>query len=565
MPANQESINRELYGILKSRGYRPDMFSSSGKKVSIPDQAEAFQFDFMYDGKNYGKVTATLDGLHRLIIYYGDDVDDSPNADSPDSPSFTSLKKHLKRFAKNHSLGFELSDEDNLEADMAKREYNKSEGLNESYYPMGKMKSYSDNVPTTKILLQHTRVMQEGEQRFRHIEKIFVENVHGERFLLPTNKPGLARVYARHIAEGGTPYDERGSHITSIVEEYSKMAGFVRATKGKQFNESAQKLINEGHNHYVKLRETLHKMAGKRGYNEYFENYSPALMEDENSTDLSEMFMQSSLDPRIENVMPILGKLSKNITENEVNEIKELEEWADNIIEGKVDESLMPGEYHHYEDEVDPKTGEKKRVYKGIRGDQYQAPSKPYQFPDDSFAKAQRAYDKQIPEDLELTEQFGANDAIQLMSNIRMVAKQAERTGELPPEFLNSVVNDLYEVIMFIDNTIGRVDGKYAIDILSNLRASAKEAQRTREMPPGFGNKVINDLYEVMMYLKKMEGINQVGQQGVAENLDANQKKVGQLGPTEKITKSNPTQGKLVGGESVDPLIRIKGLSGLSE
>ena len=33
----------------------------------------------------------------------------------------------------------------------------------------------------------------------------------------------------------------------------------------------------------------------------------------------------------------------------------------------------------------------------------------------------------------------------------------------------------------------------------------------------------------------------------VAEDLDANQKRVGQLGPTEKITKKNPLRGKLVG------------------
>ena len=49
------------------------------------------------------------------------------------------------------------------------------------------------------------------------------------------------------------------------------------------------------------------------------------------------------------------------------------------------------------------------------------------------------------------------------------------------------------------------------------------------------------------------------------EGLDSNQKEAGQLGPTEKITKNNPTRGKLVGAnESVDPdLTHIKRLSGL--
>jgi hypothetical protein len=335
MPINTDSLNRELYGLLKSRGYRPDMFTSSGKKVAIPDEAEVFQFDFIQDDVEYGKVTVTVDGLHRMIVYYGDDVESAPKASSHDSESFTHLLGHLKRFAKNRQLGFELSDQDDLEPDMAKREHNKREGLREGYYPMGKKSSYSDNVPTTKIILQHSRQIEEGEQRYRNIAKIFVENANGERFLVPTTKPGIARVYARHIAEGGTPYDERGGHITSLVEEYSKMAGFVRATRGQQFNESTQKLVAEGINHYQKLRETLHKMSGKKGYTAYFESYTPALMEDED-VDLSEMFMQSSLDPRIESVMPILGKLSKNITESDISEVKELEEWADNLMDGKM-------------------------------------------------------------------------------------------------------------------------------------------------------------------------------------------------------------------------------------
>ena len=176
--------------------------------------------------------------------------------------------------------------------------------------------------------------MEEGEQRFRHIEKIFVENQNGERFLVPTTKPGLARVFARHIAEGGTPYDDRGQHITSLVEEYSKMAGFVRATRGGQFNESAQKLVAEGINHYQSLRETLHKMAGKKGYNNYFESWTPSLMEDEVTEDLTDMFKSSSLDPRIESVMPILSKLSKNVTEDiQMTEVAELEEWANALLE----------------------------------------------------------------------------------------------------------------------------------------------------------------------------------------------------------------------------------------
>jgi hypothetical protein len=208
--------------------------------------------------------------------------------------------------------------------------------VNEGYYAMGKQASYSDAVPTTKIIIQHTRKIEEGEQRYRNIAKIFVENMNGERFLIPTTKPGIARVYARHISEGGTPYDERGKHITGLVEEYQKMAGFVRATKNKQFNESAQELINEGVNHYQSLRETLHKMCGRRGYTAYFESWQPTLIEDgEEQSNLNELFVQETLDPRIASVMPILSRLHKKTPE--VNETLELAEWADEIVNEKLE------------------------------------------------------------------------------------------------------------------------------------------------------------------------------------------------------------------------------------
>jgi hypothetical protein len=209
---------------------------------------------------------------------------------------------------------------------------NKKENMLEGYHPMGKKASYSDNVPEVKIILQHTRQIEEGEQRFRNIAKIFVENLEGERFLLPTNRPGLARVYARHIAEGGTPYDDKGRHITTLVEEYSQMAGFVRATRNGQFNESALALVNEGLNHYNTLRMTLQGMASHRGYNKYFESYTPVLNEEsDDDISLNELFVQETLDPRIESVMPILKRLSKNVTEMTV--VKELDEWAESITE----------------------------------------------------------------------------------------------------------------------------------------------------------------------------------------------------------------------------------------
>jgi hypothetical protein len=254
------------------------------------------------------------------------------------SPEFQMFHKFIKPWVLNKVGEMEIRKSDHFQFDMQKRARNKmqqeKDNISEGYYPLGKKTSFSDNVPTVKIIIEHNRNIEEGEQRFRNVHRIFVENLSGERFLLPTNRPGLARVYARHIAEGGTPYDDKAKHITSLVEEYTKMAGFVRATKNNsQFNESTQRLINEGVLHYNNLRETLSRMTTHRGYVKYFESYTPVLNEEnDEGNNLNELFVQETLDPRIESVLPILNRLSKNLTE--MNEVKELDEWAQSLIEG---------------------------------------------------------------------------------------------------------------------------------------------------------------------------------------------------------------------------------------
>jgi hypothetical protein len=226
---------------------------------------------------------------------------------------------------------------------------------------MGKKASYNDAVPNVKIVIQHTRQIEEGEQRYRNIAKIFLENSEGERFLAPTIKPGVARVYGRLIAEGDKPHGERWNHVTSLVEEYQKMGAFVRATRNGQFNESAQRLVNEGINHYQGLRETLSRMTGHRGYNTYFESWTPSLMEEETEeNNLNELFVQETLDPRIESVMPILNKLQKKVAE--MKETNALSEWADNIIdEGAAVDAYMAGKspaLAHFADKLDKEIDE---------------------------------------------------------------------------------------------------------------------------------------------------------------------------------------------------------------
>jgi len=165
MPKKQESLNNDLYRLLQSRGYNPVMLDTSGKEIPVADEAEVFQFHFIKDDVDYGTATISIDGLRKLVIYFGDKISGSPKDDMSDSTSWYHLLRQIKRFAQQHQLSFETRNIDKLEPDMAKRTYTKK--LDEAYHAVNKKTSYNDSVPTVKVRIQHKRDMAEGEQRFR--------------------------------------------------------------------------------------------------------------------------------------------------------------------------------------------------------------------------------------------------------------------------------------------------------------------------------------------------------------------------------------------------------------
>ena len=493
MATDNESFNRDLYDLLKVRGYDPVPLDSKNQRVAASQAADVIQFTFNKDGKDYGKVWVTIDDAKNVIVYYDEEQQESPSNITPGSEyndSWTGFLTHLKNWSQRRQLSFELSNKDRLSDDMRQRDYYKmKERVSEGYYPMGKKASYNDAVPNVKIILQHNRALEEGEQRYRNVAKIFLENQEGERFLAPTTRPGIARVYARHIAEGGVPNDDRWNHVKSMCEDYSKMAGFVRATKNNQFNESAQELVNEGVNHYNNLRETLSKLAGHRGYQAYFESWTPALMEDEgDDLSINELFVQETVDPRIESAMPILSRLKKPVAE--MSEVDTLAEWADSIISEKleIDEGdVVPFKKKH-DDDLD----------------------------DDSWIPSEEDFEQE--EKHRNRKRTPANDVNEMEKDLYQGSRHDPRKGPQGP-----------------DKTAKMMAAKQAVKM-------ARKA-----LDKAFKGDVDENFISMAPQAVAEE---------VEEGLDANQKRVGQLGPTEKVKNNNI--GKLVGASEsteIDPAL----------
>ena len=632
MAIGNETFNHELYSLLKVRGYKPSPLNSQNQRVKASQEADVIEFDFIKDGENYGKVWASIDDASNVCIYFDDEQAESPSNNTPGTDyddTWTGLLKHIKQWAQRRQLSFELANKDRLGDDMRQRDYYKmKEKLGEGYHPMGKKASYNDAVPNVKIILQHNRGLEEGEQRYRNVAKIFLENQDGERFLAPTTRPGIARVYARHIAEGGVPNDERWNHIKSICEEYNKMAGFVRATRNKEFNESALSLVQEGANHYGNLRETLNKLAGHRGYHAYFESYTPPLMEDEDDTNINELFVQETMDPRIESVMPILSRLHKKVSETAVPEVDSLAEWADSVINEKLDmddkkkdkkkeqekdsdsekKSIGhgPGPLDRIKGEAEKKMSGKiakslgiqegdvnemeKDLHSGTRHDPRKGPQGPdktakMMAAKDAVKAARKSLDKAFKGDVEenfigMAPQAVAEEEVEESGLQAYLGKkkygekgmkalqQAGRDGaskekmatirakhdKLDEEEMDEGIRDNLKKAGMAAAIGASVFGASPLakdsspDAEANYHhrpaVSAAQDSERDAIAPGDSNwsAALRAAHDSLLFDSEEE---------VEEGLDANQKRVGQLGPTEKVKNNNI--GKLVGAnESVE-------------
>jgi hypothetical protein len=344
MPKTAESLNNELDKLLTSHGFSVKSLSSSGEEVPVPDEADLFQFHFHKDGQDYGTVTVTIDGNKDMTVYYDDMMAKSGGNSNEGNISWFDLVKQLKRFSLNRQLSFRLKDTDRLRTDMKRRTHLKtleeSKQLAEGYYGNKKM-SYNDDTPTVKMVIKHNKQLEETDQRFRHIDSIFLETSTGERFKAPTCKPSQARMFARHIAEGGEYKDERWEHLHEVCEDVDTLSGFIRATHNKreQFNESAQRMINEAQERYIELRENVKKLSTSRGYNKYFESYEPKVIT-ETDTGLAEVFKSNQIDNRIERALPVLGKFGISYTE--ISEASIFEKWADDILGEALDATTEP-------------------------------------------------------------------------------------------------------------------------------------------------------------------------------------------------------------------------------
>jgi hypothetical protein len=321
-----EDTRQKLFDLLVAKSFELTTRDAKGKETTDPTQADLFSFNYKSGDNSYGTVVVTVGSSGELEVFYGDVL--GRGMDTQDKKDWYDFLYQLRHFAKRNMLEFSLKHMNKLKYAMQTMAQ-----VTESKYYGFKKTSYTKPTKEAKLKIVHSKPIDEeqGDQRYRNVAALYVETADGERFKLPFTKLYGGRAMARHVSEGGNPYDSFGQHICELVNDIETLGAFTRYAKGKEWQDSETAgLAERGLRHFGDIKRKVKSMIGKRGYHKAFEEYNTSEKPHADVVEaVRELFTERLLDQRVESAIPVLAKLE--LEGKSMKEIKEFEQWAEDM------------------------------------------------------------------------------------------------------------------------------------------------------------------------------------------------------------------------------------------
>lgn len=280
-------------------GFKVSMLNEEGKLVIDPLDA----IRFVVAKPN---MLIRIDHTHQTVVF-------QTSEDLGNHPLRNMLKTIANDFLMNFSyqiFGKKITPKGE-ELDV-KRKKEQQAAVTESFGKMygGAMTSYQplDNV---NIVVKHRKKVDPEVRgsRSRDIQSILIQR-GPERFRMPINDLMAARAMARHVHNGGNVYDQVGTKICEMAQEYGNLKKFLRYVQ-------STRMIDESNQDYVELaresaREIRSMMTGLQKETTYAKNVDRILNEETpvdfdpelGPQDVESHFTRTQIDPRVQNAVP---------------------------------------------------------------------------------------------------------------------------------------------------------------------------------------------------------------------------------------------------------------------
>ena len=338
MAVNYNTISEKIFAVLKGSGYNVKMYSA-GEGMETPDPQEA---KFFYVEQP------------NLMIHIDDELGEVNFHKGEESlKEIETVVGNVKKIAQNNLLDFNIKqfgktiEPKNYVYKLNK--HNKADTTmtdiqTESYSPLvGSSKTSEQKLEGAKLIIKHRKAVDDETpgSRSRSIKALYIANNDGERFKYPFNHLAGARAMARHVAEGGTPYDDIGASICQLSERIAQLRDVAMVARNSQIAENTKDLMPLVQEKLAEMRMAVQKITTEGGYKEYAKNYKKtealAELDEESSENLKSLFTVQSYNEKMDKVLPLLNSLVREKEESGREDIDLMNYAKQKIQSGDID------------------------------------------------------------------------------------------------------------------------------------------------------------------------------------------------------------------------------------
>lgn len=367
-------ISQDLFDKIRSRFQNLELGDKTGAITLDPTEAKFFDFDFIREGVNLGRISISINDPGSLKVFYSQGI--TENKDEVAKRIWFDFLKEMRYFAMRRLLRFDTRDvsKKNLDKNdfqfLAKKQSPKEDNMTSMYESRWNGRSSSKTSRRvqgrTQVIVRHKNKVNEmlpaDRSKPSNITAIFIQNSDGERFKLPFNFLPLAFALAQHIDHGGFPYDPAGKKIIGMCEEYAKLSEFRKHIKTSTLNDDALQIGERAVGQLQHLKAQLESLGKRTHYESWIAEFNEdeegdplAVLDDVTLEQYKSKFTETNFKEELVQYFPIIHKLMQEkidlekyvedskIQETETaeevvkeNEFSKFEAWAEAVETGEL-------------------------------------------------------------------------------------------------------------------------------------------------------------------------------------------------------------------------------------
>lgn len=340
-------ISQDLFDKVRSRFQNLEMGDETGAVTIDPSEARFFDFDFVYEGNNLGRVSISLGDLGSLKVYYSQGI--TENQDDPVKHEWFKFLKEMRFFAMRRLLRFDTrditktnldkNDFQHLAATQGPKEETDMTQVSESRWNSQKSTKKTSRAikGQTEVIVRHANPVDEefagSRSQRKNIKAIFIQNKDGERFKYPFIHPAGAFAMAQHVDHGGIPHDDAGKAIIKMSEQIAQLQEFQRKVHRATLHDDATGITERAVGRLQELKAQVECLGKRQHYEKWMAEFngmgdaSAMPLDDVTMEQYKQKFTQTSFQEELSAFFPLLHSIMSEDNSVDLEEfVKESDE-----------------------------------------------------------------------------------------------------------------------------------------------------------------------------------------------------------------------------------------------